>query len=110
MAYKVGMVSLGCEKPDGRGADAGPPAGRRGWRSRRTRFGDVVIVNTCGFIEDAKKEAIENILELAQLKKEGRIRKIIVTGCLARRGTRRSWRRSCRKCDGVLGLEPTAIL
>ena len=42
---------------------------------------DVVIVNTCGFIEDAKKESIENILEFAQLKKEGQIQKIIVTGC-----------------------------
>lgn len=46
---------------------------------------DIVIINTCGFLEDAKKEAIENILEVAALKEEGRVKKIIVTGCLAER-------------------------
>lgn len=46
---------------------------------------DVVIINTCGFIEEAKQEAIDDILEFAQLKKEGRIKKLIVTGCLAER-------------------------
>lgn len=43
------------------------------------------MVNTCGFIEDAKKEAIDNILEMAQLKQEGTIRAVVVTGCLAER-------------------------
>ncbi|MGN0635120.1 MAG: 30S ribosomal protein S12 methylthiotransferase RimO [Acutalibacteraceae bacterium] len=43
---------------------------------------DAVIINTCAFIDDAKREAIENILDMAELKKEGVIRKIIVTGCL----------------------------
>lgn len=42
----------------------------------------MVIVNTCGFIEDAKKEAIENILDMVELKKEGVIRKIVVTAAL----------------------------
>ncbi len=46
---------------------------------------DAVIVNTCGFIESAKKEAIQQILELAALKQEGRLGKIIVAGCLAER-------------------------
>ncbi|MBE6903610.1 MAG: 30S ribosomal protein S12 methylthiotransferase RimO [Ruminococcaceae bacterium] len=46
---------------------------------------DVVVINTCGFLEDAKKEAIENIFEVAALKNEGRVKKIIVTGCLAQR-------------------------
>lgn len=46
---------------------------------------DVVIVNTCGFIESAKSEAIENILELAALKNEGKIKKILAAGCLAQR-------------------------
>jgi ribosomal protein S12 methylthiotransferase len=46
---------------------------------------DAVIVNTCGFIESAKSEAIENIIELGQLKAEGKIKKIIVTGCLSQR-------------------------
>ena len=46
---------------------------------------DAVVVNTCGFIESAKSEAIENILEMAELKREGRLGKIIVCGCLAQR-------------------------
>lgn len=46
---------------------------------------DAIIVNTCGFIEDAKSEAIENILEAAQYKKDGKCKAVIVTGCLAER-------------------------
>ena len=46
---------------------------------------DAVVVNTCGFIESAKSEAIENILEMAELKREGKLGKIIVCGCLAQR-------------------------
>ena len=46
---------------------------------------DLVIINTCGFIEAAKAEAIENILEMAELKKEGKIQRILVSGCLAER-------------------------
>lgn len=46
---------------------------------------DAVIVNTCGFIQSAKEEAIETILELCQLKKEGTIKKVILTGCLTER-------------------------
>ena len=46
---------------------------------------DIVIVNTCAFIEDAKKEAIESILEMADFKRDHVIKRIIVTGCLAER-------------------------
>ena len=46
---------------------------------------DAAIVNTCAFIESAKTEAIENILSLAELKKTGSLKKLIVTGCLAQR-------------------------
>lgn len=46
---------------------------------------DTVIVNTCGFIEDAKKESIDTILDLLELKKQGKIKKVIVAGCLAQR-------------------------
>jgi len=48
-------------------------------------FTDVVIINTCGFILDAKNESIETILSFAQAKKQGFIRKLIVTGCLSQR-------------------------
>ncbi|RKY89414.1 30S ribosomal protein S12 methylthiotransferase RimO [candidate division KSB1 bacterium] len=46
---------------------------------------DIVVVNTCGFIEDAKKESIEVILETVRLKNEKKIKKLIVTGCLSQR-------------------------
>ena len=46
---------------------------------------DVVVINTCGFIDSAKSEAIDTILSAAQLKEEGQIGKILVTGCLSQR-------------------------
>ena len=47
--------------------------------------GEIVVVNTCGFIQDAKEESINTILELAQAKEEGRIKKLFVRGCLSQR-------------------------
>ena len=49
------------------------------------RDADVIVINTCCFIHDAKEESIQNILEMAELKKEGRLKALIVTGCLAQR-------------------------
>ncbi|SVC82576.1 uncharacterized protein METZ01_LOCUS335430, partial [marine metagenome] len=46
---------------------------------------DVVIVNTCGFIEPAKEESIETILEASRLKERGRCKAVVVTGCLSTR-------------------------
>lgn len=46
---------------------------------------DIIIINTCCFIHDAKEESIQNILEMAQLKESGRLKALIVTGCLAQR-------------------------
>ena len=47
--------------------------------------GEIVVVNTCGFSEDAKQESIDTILELVQAKEEGRISKLFVMGCLSQR-------------------------
>ena len=47
--------------------------------------GEIVVINTCGFIEDAKQESIDTILEFAQAKTEGRIKKVFVMGCLSER-------------------------
>ena len=47
--------------------------------------GDICVVNTCGFIEDAKQESIDTILELAQAKEEGRLQRLYVMGCLSER-------------------------
>ena len=85
--YTVGMISLGCPKNQ---VDAEIMLAKLAESDFFDIVGDpyeadAVIINTCGFIDDAKKEAIENILEMAELKKEGTLRAIIVTGCLAER-------------------------
>ena len=83
MSKKVGMISLGCPKNQVDGEIMLSKLADNGFEITNDVDGaDVVIVNTCGFIEDAKKEAIENILDMVELKKEGVIRKIVVTGCL----------------------------
>ena len=83
MGYRIALISLGCPKNqvnseqmlyllDQAGHElVGDPAGC-----------DVAIVNTCGFIDSAKSEAIDQILALAELKKAGQLKKILVTGCL----------------------------
>lgn len=86
MEYKVGMISLGCPKNQVDAEHMLALMDAEGWEIVDYVDGcDVVIVNTCGFIDDAKKEAIENILDMVELKEEGVIGKIIVTGCLAQR-------------------------
>ncbi len=81
---KVGMISLGCPKNQ---VDAERMLALLEKNSCEITDcydgADVVIVNTCGFIDAAKEEAIENILEMVQLKEEGVIGKIIVSGCLS---------------------------
>ena len=84
--YKIGMISLGCPKNQVDAELMLAKLEEAGFEIVNDAVGaDAVIVNTCGFIEDAKKEAIENILEMAQLKEDGELKKLIVTGCLAER-------------------------
>ncbi len=86
MSKKIGMISLGCSKNQIDAEIMLAAFAKEGFEITDSVDGaDAVIINTCGFIEDAKKEAIENILDMAELKKEGIIGKIIVTGCLAER-------------------------
>lgn len=86
MSYKVGMVSLGCAKNRVDAEMLLYTLRQAGYRLvEDVAASDVAIVNTCGFIESAKQESIDEILELVQLKKEGKIKAIIVTGCLAER-------------------------
>ena len=83
---KVGMISLGCPKNQ---VDAEMMLARladAGYEISNTVEGcDIVIVNTCGFIEDAKKEAIDTIFEMVALKNEGLISHLVITGCLSER-------------------------
>ena len=86
MKERIGMVSLGCAKNRVDAEMMLYTLKEEGYQIvADPALCDVAIVNTCGFIEDAKQESIDEVLELAALKKEGRIKAIIVTGCLAQR-------------------------
>jgi len=82
---RVGILSLGCPRNI---VDSESILGRlhlKGHPVVDLDKADIAIVNTCAFIEDAKKESIDAILDLIELKKQGRVKKIIVYGCLSQR-------------------------
>ena len=84
--YKVGMISLGCPKNQVDGEALLAKLAAAGYQIvNEIENSDVMIVNTCGCIEDAKREAIDTILEVAQYKEAGVISALVVTGCLAER-------------------------
>ncbi len=103
MGYNIAFISLGCDKnrvnceqmaalvQDAGHTVVDQPEGA-----------DLCVVNTCGFIDAAKEEAIANILEMAELKKEGLLKKILVTGCLSQR-YREDIRTELPEVDGMLG-------
>ncbi len=100
---KIGFVSLGCPKNlvDGEvmlglARDAGHEI------TADAADADAIVINTCAFIDRAKEESIETILEMARLKRDGRCRKIVVTGCLAER-YRDELRMEIPEIDAVLG-------
>ncbi len=99
----VALISLGCAKNqvDGEMLLAALEAG--GFAPAGAEEADIAIVNTCGFIDSAKKESIEAILDLARLKKEGVIKKLVVTGCLAER-YREEIHKELPEVDGVFGI------
>ena len=108
--FKVGMVSLGCpknrvdaeimlQKLKDDGFEFDPEEAEA----------DAIIVNTCGFIEDAKAEAIENIIETAKYKQEGNLKALIVTGCLAER-YRDEIKQELPEVDVVVGLGSNAVI
>ncbi len=83
---KVSMVSLGCPKNQVDAEMMLYTLKQSGFElSSEEADADAIIINTCGFIEDAKREAIENIIEAAEYKKNGKCKALIVTGCLAER-------------------------
>lgn len=81
---KLGMVSLGCSKNT---VDAELMLGqlKSAILTADPSEADVIVVNTCGFIEAAKQESINAILEMAEYKKKGNLKGLVVTGCLAER-------------------------
>ncbi len=104
MAIKVCMVSLGCSKNLVDSERMLDKIRKHGYELV-VEYGesDVAVVNTCGFIQSAKEEAIETILEIAKLKQEGTIKKIIVTGCLVER-YKEELAEEFPEVDAVLGI------
>src|SRR5215470_14894906 len=100
---KIGLVSLGCPKNLvdsevmlGLAREAGHEL------TPNASDADVLVVNTCAFIDSAKQESIDTILEMAEQKKDGACRRLIVTGCLAER-YRDELRKEIPEIDVVLG-------
>lgn len=86
MSYKVALVSLGCSKNLVDSEVMLNILSSNSYKlTQDTNKADVIIVNTCGFIESAKQESIDNIIELGQLKKNGSCKVLIASGCLAER-------------------------
>ena len=86
MSYLVSFISLGCAKNQVNCEQMMATVQSAGHTIQIAPEGaDVVVINTCGFLASACEEAIENVLEMAELKKAGQIKKIIVTGCMAQR-------------------------
>ena len=99
----IGFISLGCAKNQ-------VDCERMMYRVQEAGFivqpdvvgADVVVINTCGFIDSAKSEAIDYILQMGQLKQEGHIGKILVTGCLSQR-YQTEILEQMPEVDGILG-------
>src|SRR5262245_406528 len=105
---KVGLISLGCPKNLvdsevmlGLARQAGHEL------TQDASSADVLVVNTCAFIDSAKQESVDTILEMAQRKKDGACRRLIVTGCMAER-YRDELRREIPEIDAVLGTGEVA--
>jgi ribosomal protein S12 methylthiotransferase len=101
---RVGMVSLGCPKNL---VDSEVMMGlltRHGYEMTSDReAADVLVVNTCGFIDAARQESVETILEMAQLKQSGGLKRLIVAGCLVER-YREELQREIPEIDACIGV------
>ena len=100
---KIGFISLGCAKNQVDCERMMYRVQEAGFQVQEDLVGcDAVVINTCGFIDSAKAEAIDNILGTAQLKQAGAVGKILVTGCLSQR-YQGEILREMPEVDGVLG-------
>ncbi|MDD5660662.1 MAG: MiaB/RimO family radical SAM methylthiotransferase [Candidatus Omnitrophica bacterium] len=86
MKQKLGILTLGCPRNL---VDSEALAGRLNFKGysivENMEEADIALINTCAFIQEAKRESIDAILDLIELKKQGRLKKLIVYGCLAQR-------------------------
>ena len=103
MSHTVGMISLGCAKNQVNAEQMLYLLRQAGFEILPDPDGaELVIINTCGFIDSAKSEAIDNILAMGALKQAGRVGKILVTGCLAQR-YQQEILEQMPEVDGILG-------
>ncbi len=104
-ALSVGMISLGCAKNlvDGE-MMLGHLQNSRVSVTADPTTADVVVVNTCGFIEDAKRESIDSILEVARAKQNGDVRRLVVAGCMAQ-AYAEELQREIPEIDAFVGLD-----
>ena len=102
---KVGMISLGCAKNLVDGEVMLGHLESVGIRvTADAREADVVVVNTCGFINDAKKESIDSILEVVEAKNAGRVRRLVVSGCMAQ-AYAEELKKEIPEIDAFIGLD-----
>lgn len=103
MSAKIGFISLGCDKNL---VDSEYMLGilkKHNYTiTNNEKEADIIIINTCGFINDAKQESIDTILEMAQLKKTGKLKLLIATGCLSQR-YKSELLREIPELDAVIG-------
>src|SRR5512141_1969706 len=105
---RVALVTLGCARNE---VDSEELAGRLaadGWELvEDAADADAIVVNTCGFVEQAKKDSVDTLLEAADLKASGRPRAVVAVGCLAERyGDQLA--ESLPEADAVLGFDDYA--
>lgn len=81
----IGVVNLGCARNLVDSQTILSNLKRRGHKIVDVEQSEIVVVNTCAFIDEAKKESIDTIIDLLELKKQGKLKKVIVAGCLAQR-------------------------
>ena len=102
---KVALINLGCPKNL---VDAeeilGRVAGTGSTICQYPEDAEVLIINTCGFIDDSKKESIDTIFKMAKLKEDACCKKLIVTGCLAQRYPQ-ELQKEIPEIDHVVGLK-----
>lgn len=102
---KIALINLGCPKNLVDGEEIlGRIAGSGSTVCQYPEDAEILIINTCGFIDDSKKESIDTILKLAKLKEDAQCKKIIVTGCLAQRYPE-ELKKEIPEIDHVVGLK-----
>jgi ribosomal protein S12 methylthiotransferase len=104
MSSKVYIESLGCPKNEVDGENMASLLGEKGYQiTEKKEKADILIINTCGFIDSAKEESVNQIIELICLKNEDSRKKIIVSGCLAQRYYR-DLKEELPEIDAFLGI------